>query len=123
METLSRALTPGNCFVIERISSNGVTVDTPFHHPSGVYHGNDFGVYNHDPDKKEQERLAETLKLNEPLSCAYYLKEDLRRMSAILSGPRKSRAIVLTKSSAWKRQSARKTIISPAMHGPRFPLL
>ena len=35
---------------------------------------------NLDPDKKEQERLAEALKLNEPLSCAYYLKEDLRQI-------------------------------------------
>jgi transposase len=35
---------------------------------------------NLDPDKKEKERLAEALKLNEPLSCAYYLKEDLRQI-------------------------------------------
>ncbi len=32
------------------------------------------------PEKKEKERLAEALKLNEPLSCAYYLKEDLRQI-------------------------------------------
>ena len=31
-------------------------------------------------EKKEKERLAEALKLNEPLSCAYYLKEDLRQI-------------------------------------------
>ncbi|MDX9821962.1 MAG: transposase [Syntrophales bacterium] len=35
---------------------------------------------NLDPGKKEKERLAEALKLNEPLSCAYYLKEDLRQI-------------------------------------------
>jgi len=35
---------------------------------------------NLDPDRKEKERLAEALKLNEPLSCAYYLKEDLRQI-------------------------------------------
>jgi transposase len=35
---------------------------------------------NLDPEKKEKERLAEALKLNEPLSCAYYLKEDLRQI-------------------------------------------
>ena len=35
---------------------------------------------NLDPDKKEKERLAEALKLNEPLACAYYLKEDLRQI-------------------------------------------
>ena len=35
---------------------------------------------NLDPEKKEKERLAEALKLNEPLSFAYYLKEDLRQI-------------------------------------------
>lgn len=35
---------------------------------------------NLDSQKKEKERLAEALKLNEPLSCAYYLKEDLRQI-------------------------------------------
>ena len=35
---------------------------------------------NLNPEKKEKERLAEALKLNEPLSCAYYLKEDLRQI-------------------------------------------
>jgi len=35
---------------------------------------------NLDPERKEKERLAEALKLNEPLSCAYYLKEDLRQI-------------------------------------------
>jgi len=35
---------------------------------------------NLDAEKKEKERLAEALKLNEPLSCAYYLKEDLRQI-------------------------------------------
>jgi transposase len=35
---------------------------------------------NLDIAKKEKERLAEALKLNEPLSCAYYLKEDLRQI-------------------------------------------
>ena len=35
---------------------------------------------NLDPEKKEKERLAEALKINEPLSCAYYLKEDLRQI-------------------------------------------
>ena len=35
---------------------------------------------NLDPEKKEKERLAEALKLNEPLACAYYLKEDLRQI-------------------------------------------
>jgi transposase len=35
---------------------------------------------NLDAEKKEKERLAEALKLNEPLACAYYLKEDLRQI-------------------------------------------
>jgi len=35
---------------------------------------------NLDPERKEKERLEEALKLNEPLSCAYYLKEDLRQI-------------------------------------------
>ena len=35
---------------------------------------------NLNAEKKEKERLAEALKLNEPLSCAYYLKEDLRQI-------------------------------------------
>ena len=35
---------------------------------------------NLDAQKRENERLAEALKLNEPLSCAYYLKEDLRQI-------------------------------------------
>jgi len=35
---------------------------------------------NLDTEKKEKERLAEALKLNEPLACAYYLKEDLRQI-------------------------------------------
>ena len=35
---------------------------------------------NLDTQKKEKERLEEALKLNEPLSCAYYLKEDLRQI-------------------------------------------
>ena len=35
---------------------------------------------NLDAQKRENERLAEALKLNEPLSCAYYLKEELRRI-------------------------------------------
>ena len=35
---------------------------------------------NLDPEKKEKERLAEALKINEPLSCACYLKEDLRQI-------------------------------------------
>jgi len=30
-----------------------------------------------DPSKGEDKRLAEALALNEPLACAYYLKEDL----------------------------------------------
>jgi transposase len=33
-----------------------------------------------DPSKGEGERLAEALALNEPLACAYYLKEDLRQI-------------------------------------------
>ena len=35
---------------------------------------------NLDTQKREKERLEEALKLNEPLSCAYYLKEDLRQI-------------------------------------------
>ena len=35
---------------------------------------------NLDTEKKEKERLEEALKLNEPLACAYYLKEDLRQI-------------------------------------------
>jgi transposase len=35
---------------------------------------------NLDPEKREKERLEETLKLNQPLSCAYYLKEYLRQV-------------------------------------------
>ena len=34
---------------------------------------------NLDPEKDEKKRLDEALKLNAPLSAAYYLKEDLRR--------------------------------------------
>jgi transposase len=34
---------------------------------------------NLDPEKDEKSRLDEALKLNAPLSAAYYLKEDLRR--------------------------------------------
>jgi transposase len=34
---------------------------------------------NLDPDRDEQARLDEALKLNEPLAVAYYLKEDLRQ--------------------------------------------
>ena len=33
-----------------------------------------------DPSKGEGERLAEALALNQPLACAYYLKEDLRQI-------------------------------------------
>jgi transposase len=33
-----------------------------------------------DPSKEEDTRLAEALALNEPLACAYYLKEDLRQI-------------------------------------------
>jgi len=32
------------------------------------------------PEKREKERLEEALKLNQPLSCAYYLKEYLRQI-------------------------------------------
>jgi transposase len=35
---------------------------------------------NLDPARNEQQRLAEILKLNEPLALAYYLKEDLREV-------------------------------------------
>lgn len=35
---------------------------------------------NLDTEKKEKERLEEALSLNEPLSFAYYLKEDLRQI-------------------------------------------
>jgi hypothetical protein len=35
---------------------------------------------NLDTEKRENERLEEALKLNEPLSCAHYLKEDLRQI-------------------------------------------
>lgn len=35
---------------------------------------------NLDPQRNEQERLAEALQLNEPLATAYYLKEDLRQI-------------------------------------------
>jgi transposase len=35
---------------------------------------------NLDSDKKEKDRLKEALQLNQPLSCAYYLKEDLRQI-------------------------------------------
>jgi transposase len=35
---------------------------------------------NLDTEKREKERLEEALKLNQPLSCAYYLKEYLRQI-------------------------------------------
>jgi transposase len=35
---------------------------------------------NLDPDRNEQERLEEALRLNRPLAIAYYLKEDLRQI-------------------------------------------
>jgi transposase len=35
---------------------------------------------NLDPQKNEQQRLEEALKLNQPLATAYYLKEDLRQL-------------------------------------------
>lgn len=35
---------------------------------------------NLDASKREPERLAEALKLNEPLAMAYYMKEDLRQI-------------------------------------------
>ena len=35
---------------------------------------------NLDSERNEQERLAEALRLNEPLTIAYYLKEDLRQI-------------------------------------------
>ena len=35
---------------------------------------------NLDPARNEHQRLAEILKLNEPLALAYYLKEDLREV-------------------------------------------
>lgn len=35
---------------------------------------------NLDPKRNEKQRLAEALKLNEPLAKAYYLKEDLRQL-------------------------------------------
>jgi transposase len=35
---------------------------------------------NLDSDRNEHERLAEALRLNEPLTLAYYLKEDLRQI-------------------------------------------
>lgn len=35
---------------------------------------------NLDSGKKEKDRLEEALHLNQPLSCAYYLKEDLRQI-------------------------------------------
>lgn len=44
---------------------------------------------NLDPQKREPERLARALKLNEPLATAYYLKEALRQ---IWTQPNKARA-------------------------------
>ena len=35
---------------------------------------------NLDPQRDEQQRLEEALRLNQPLATAYYLKEDLRRL-------------------------------------------
>jgi transposase len=35
---------------------------------------------NLDPEHREPERLAEALRLNQPLATAYYLKEDLRQI-------------------------------------------
>jgi len=35
---------------------------------------------NLDPDKGERERLHDALQVNQPLACAYYLKEDLRQI-------------------------------------------
>jgi transposase len=35
---------------------------------------------NLDPAKNEQERLAEALRLNQPLATVYYMKEDLRQI-------------------------------------------
>jgi transposase len=35
---------------------------------------------NLDPDRNERQRLAEALRINQPLAAAYYMKEDLRQI-------------------------------------------
>src|SRR5438128_10533622 len=35
---------------------------------------------NLDPKRNERERLAEALRMNQPLATVYYLKEDLRQI-------------------------------------------
>jgi len=35
---------------------------------------------NLDPKRNERQRLEEALRLNQPLACAYYMKDDLRRL-------------------------------------------
>ncbi len=35
---------------------------------------------NLDDKRNERQRLEEALRLNQPLACAYYLKEDLRQI-------------------------------------------
>jgi transposase len=56
---------------------------------------------NLDDERNERERLQEALRLNQPLACAYYMKDDLRQ---IWKQPDKARARVLLDD--WIRRAA-----------------
>jgi transposase len=56
---------------------------------------------NLDDDRNERERLDEALRLNEPLACAYYMKDDLRQ---IWKQPNKAAARLLLED--WIRRAA-----------------
>lgn len=55
---------------------------------------------NLDEKRNERQRLEETLRLNQPLACAYYLKEDLRQ---IWNQPNKATARVVLED--WIRRA------------------
>ena len=48
---------------------------------------------NLDSARKEKDRLTEALHLNQPLSCAYYLKEDLRQIWLQKNKPKADRVL------------------------------
>lgn len=56
---------------------------------------------NLDDERNERERLKEALRLNEPLACAYYMKDDLRQ---IWKQPNKAAARLLLEH--WIRRAA-----------------
>jgi transposase len=56
---------------------------------------------NLDDERNERERLKEALRLNEPLACAYYMKDDLRQ---IWKQPNKAAARLLLED--WIRRAA-----------------